>query len=265
MARSMYCPRPVCSRATTAARMAKAAIRPPPAKSARRLSGIAGRPEPLGAGRVAAGGGERAAGRDVVDVVAHVGGVGAGLPVAAQRAVDQARVAGGQRVVVDAQALDDAGPESLQHDVGLVRQAMEDPAGGVGLEVEGQRSLVAPQGRVRGGPAQRGLVARRGRRLRPDVARVVDDEDVGPHVAQQHGAVGAGREPGQVEDAEFATAPAAGRLRCRGGSRPSSPASGLTVPPMLRCPRRGVKRRPAGRRIAGPQWPCLRWPRCLGL
>ena len=187
------------------ARIAKAAIRPPPAKSASRLRGMAGRAGPSEPGALAAGGGERAGRRDVVDVVADVGRVGAGLPVAAQRAVDQARVAGRQGVVVDAQALDHAGAEALQHDVGLIGEAVEDLAGGVGLEVEGQRSLIAAQRGVGGGAAQGRLVARSVDALigrRGDVARIVDHQHVGPHVAQQHRAVGPGGEPGEVEDAQ---------------------------------------------------------------
>ena len=71
---------------------------------------------------------QRAADGDVVDVVAHQAGVGAVLPVAGERAVDQARVDAAQRLVVHAQALHHAGAEALQHHVRRLRQPVEDVA-----------------------------------------------------------------------------------------------------------------------------------------
>ena len=66
---------------------------------------------PLAAVEVAAQG-------QVVDVVAGPLGVGAGLAVAAGRAVDDGRVHGAHVVVADAQAVDHAGSEALEHHVG---------------------------------------------------------------------------------------------------------------------------------------------------
>ena len=71
-----------------------------------------------------------AAGRQVVEVVAGPGGGGPGLPVAAGRAVHDRRVHRPHRVVADAEAVDDAGPEALDHHVGAGRQAEEGVAPG---------------------------------------------------------------------------------------------------------------------------------------
>ena len=67
---------------------------------------------------VAAGAVEVAADREVVEVVAGPLRVRAVLAVAGGRAVDDAGVHRVHRLVADAEPVDDAGPEALDHDVG---------------------------------------------------------------------------------------------------------------------------------------------------
>ena len=62
--------------------------------------------------------GQVAADGEVVDVVAGPLRARAVLAVAARRAVDDARIARRHRLVADAEAVDDAGPEALDHHVG---------------------------------------------------------------------------------------------------------------------------------------------------
>ena len=104
----------------------------------------------LGAGEPAHGAADRApsfehvarAGADE-GVVAGTVGEARVVAVGGDRADDQARVAGRQRGVVDAELLGRPGPEALDHDVGLRRERLETgPVGRVG-EVE-LRGALAP-------------------------------------------------------------------------------------------------------------------------
>ena len=51
------------------------------------------------------------------------------LAVAADRAVDDPRVDLPQRLVADAEAVEHAGPEGLEHDVGVARRGAAAPRG----------------------------------------------------------------------------------------------------------------------------------------
>ena len=59
-----------------------------------------------------------------------------GLPVAADRAVDDARIDRGDRGMADAEPVDDTRAEALDDHVGPLRQAEERVAARAGLEVE---------------------------------------------------------------------------------------------------------------------------------
>ena len=72
--------------------------------------------------------------------------VGAVFAEAGDRAGDDARIVRGQRVVVDAQPLGDAGGEVVQHHVGMAHQFVEQRQSRFGLQVDGDGTLVAIQG-----------------------------------------------------------------------------------------------------------------------
>ena len=73
---------------------------------------------------------------EVVHVVAGAVAQRAVLAVAGDRAVDEPGVLLAQALVADAEAVEHAGAEGLQHDVVLARQAQEDLAPAVGLQVD---------------------------------------------------------------------------------------------------------------------------------
>ncbi len=166
----------------------------------------------------------RGAGGDVVDGDADLGGsvpvaghgeeaadalrhdvepgpvlVRAGLAEAADRAVEDVGSHRPHRFVVDAELVDDSRPEVLDDQVGVARQPQEDLASLVGLQVEGDAALAAVgHGAGVALPADLGLEATR------VVAGdgLLDLDDVRAELGQHHRGVGAGEEPGQVEDAE---------------------------------------------------------------
>ena len=141
---------------------------------------------------------------DVVDVVADGRRTGAVLAEAGERAVDEARVDVAQRLVVDAEALDDAGAKAFEDDVGGLREAVEDVAGGLVAQIEDDAALVASEGVVGARPFQRAgvddLVGAEG--AVQSFGRRFDDDDVGAEVAEEHRAEGAGRQAGEIEDAD---------------------------------------------------------------
>src|SRR5690606_7005496 len=63
------------------------------------------------------------------------------------RAVDEARVARREGRVVDPEALRDAGPEALEHDVCAVDQAKKDLTPRLALEIQRHAALVASEER----------------------------------------------------------------------------------------------------------------------
>ncbi len=139
---------------------------------------------------------QHAAHRNVVDVVADGHRIGAVLAVAGERAIDEARVDAAQRLVVDAQALYDAGAKAFEDNVGGLREPVEDVAGGLVAQVEDEAALVASEGVVGTRPLQGigvdGLVGTEG--SVQVLGRCFDDDDVGAEVAEQHRAEGTGRE-----------------------------------------------------------------------
>ena len=116
----------------------------------------------------------------------------------ADRAVDDARVAGRDVVVAEAEAVDRARPERLDDDVGAGREALgQREVAGV-LEVERDRALVAVQPEV----VRRALVVPGRSPLARVVAAVgaLDLHDVGAEVAERHRAQRAGEHAGEVRD-----------------------------------------------------------------
>ena len=117
-----------------------------------------------------------AADGEVVDVVAGPLGVGAGLAVAAGRAVDDAGVHRPDGLVADAEAVDDAGAEALEHDVGGRRQSQEGGPAALGPQVD-LHPLLAPLAAVG--------VERRHERRRPRPGWRADLDDPGAVVGEQ--------------------------------------------------------------------------------
>ena len=134
------------------------------------------------------------------------------LPVAGDRAEDDLRVDGAHRLVADAEAVEHAGPEGLEHDVVLAHEREQQLAPGVLLEVDADRALVAVQREK-----QRRARARRRaldiRRRPADVVahpHVLDLQHVGAVVGEQQRAEAAGQQPAEVEHAHAFQRQAAG-------------------------------------------------------
>ncbi len=72
------------------------------------------------------------------------------LAVAGDRAVDQRRIRLAQNLVADAEPLEDAWPEALDHDVGRLRQLQQRLPAPLLLQVQADRALVAVQREVQG-------------------------------------------------------------------------------------------------------------------
>jgi hypothetical protein len=133
------------------------------------------------------------------EVVARARGLGAGAVVARDRAVDEARVLLAQLLVAQAQLVDAAELEVLDHHVALLRKVARDLLAFGRLQVERDRALVAVDAVEVGGlglahaqaPVARVVAA----------ARVLDLDHLGAHVGQHHAAPGARQDAGQVEDA----------------------------------------------------------------
>ncbi len=126
---------------------------------------------------------------------------GADVAEAADRGVDQLRVARVQRLVAEAQAIHDAAAVVLDHRIGIVAELQDEFAAGRRLEVDGDRLLVAVH---RGEVAAERLELIVGM-IGADDARVVaverlDLDDLRALVGQQHRAVGAGQHLREVDD-----------------------------------------------------------------
>ena len=118
---------------------------------------------------------ERAAERDVVDVVAGGLRVRAVLAPAGHAAVDELRVAGEADVGPDAEPLGHAGPEALDERVGLLDEREH------GLDAVGRLEVDADRA-----PAPVQDLEVRLRRVAADGAGAVDPDDLGAHVRQHH-------------------------------------------------------------------------------
>ena len=192
-----------------------------------------------GGGPGAAYDAERAADGDVVDVVAHEVAVGAGLAEAGEGAVDDAGVDRGDGLVVDAEAVHDARAEALKDDIGATDELVKDLAGGLVLQVEGDGALAAAEGVVGGGAFRSlGVGGRAGAELGGDAGNGLDEGDIGAEVGEEHGAVGAGREAGEIEDFDAfeshghreppePEAAGCGRGKSKAGGRRTLPASAI--------------------------------------
>jgi len=75
--------------------------------------------------------------------VAHPVAIGPVLTVAANRAVDNPGVDFANRLIIDAQSVNDPGAESLQNDIGLPRQAKKNLLSFRGLKIQRHVLLVA--------------------------------------------------------------------------------------------------------------------------
>ena len=183
---------------------------PPPPKSPTRLSGK------IGLLALAPEVPERAAERDVVDVVAGHRRVGTVLTPSGHATEDEAGVALEADIGPEAEALDHAGPEALDETVGRLHQRQErlEPVGV--LEVDADRA-----------PAPVEDLLGRGRRVTAEHRLgAVDAQDLGAHVGQHHGAERSG--------ADARRSPGCGVLRgvhsscmspvSKGGYRPASGA-----------------------------------------
>src|SRR5207248_11257545 len=103
---------------------------------------------------------------------------------AGERTVDETRIGGAERLVVDAEAGRDAGAEAFEQDVGLAGEATEEVSPFGRLEIERHAPLVAREERDAGAE---GVPGRR------------DHEDVHPEVGEQRRAERSRQLPGQVE------------------------------------------------------------------
>ena len=124
------------------------------------------------------------------------------LAVAGDRAVDEPGVLLAQALVAHAEAIEHAGAEGLQHDVVLARQAQEDLAPAVGLQIDADGGLVAVQGqeqRARG-RVLRALVLRRRPPHVVAQVQVLDLQHLGAEVGQQQRAESAREQPREIED-----------------------------------------------------------------
>ena len=138
---------------------------------------------------------------------------GPGPAEARDRAVDEPRIDGGERLVPEPELVHDAAAEVLPHHVGAGHQALDDLDGLRPPEVEGDAALVAvhrqegrrhlPLGPRPVGELAAGLVA---------LARL-DLDHVGAEERQLVGPVGPGEIAGEVEDAD------AGERLAHGSSR----------------------------------------------
>src|SRR5262249_45639102 len=151
---------------------------------------------------------ERAGLRDVVEVMTHVVAIRAGLAKAGDCAIHQPGIARRKHLVADTQALGDTGAELLDHDVGALRQAQENLASRRALEIKPDRFLVAPQRVVYAEAAWTPFGLARGRGLvgTPTGGRagLLDLDNVGAEVAENHRAMRAGRKLGQIDDFDSA-------------------------------------------------------------
>ena len=121
-----------------------------------------------------------------------------GLAEARDAGIDQARIDRGQRRVIDAEPLGDAGAVILDQDVGGLDQAVEHLACRLALQIEREAALVAVQVEEAEAVIALELEAHGAAGLVAAVGRL-DLDHVGAHVAQQHGAERPGHHLADVE------------------------------------------------------------------
>ena len=168
---------------------------------------------------------------DVVDVVAGRLGQRPFLAPTRERAVDYARVDLVQLLVAGTDAVGHARAESLEDDVGALHHPVEHGLSLGALQVQAD-GLLAPRQRVAGETAT--------------AADGVDADDLRAHVGQEHRAVRARGQPGQVDHGDAIECAHARDLRWPSLAR--SPTPPETVPTET-----------------APRAPCRRGPHCVRL
>src|SRR5262249_37842618 len=123
--------------------------------------------------------------------------LGTALAEAGDRAIHEPRIERAKGIIAEPETLHRAGPEVLQHDVRLADQLSQDVLAFRSFHVEGE-ALLAP---VHGHEV--GRLATDERRPPARVValgRLLDLDDLGPHVTEEHGAEWAGEDPREVDD-----------------------------------------------------------------
>jgi hypothetical protein len=156
--------------------------------------------------------------------------VGARAPVARDPAVDDPRVHLPHPLVADAEALQHAGAEAVEHDVVALDEAEQGLLPLLVLEVQPDRPLAPVERKVerRAGSQPLLLLVAVERRGPADVvahAGVLDLQHLGAEVGEQQAAEAAGQEPGQVEDPDVGEGEVA--HRALPSARRATPASRL--------------------------------------
>ena len=139
-------------------------------------------------------------------VVAGPSRVGAGLAETADRAVHQPREALPERLVVQPRSSQVTDLEVLDQHIRALQQRQDRLPSRLGMQVDLRRALVAVRGEVIAALGD-GAVRPVGNGRAPlpavvAVPRPFDLDHVGPEIAQQLRAIGAGQDPGHVQDAD---------------------------------------------------------------
>jgi hypothetical protein len=125
------------------------------------------------------------------------------LAIAADRAVDEARIEHARVLETEPQPLDDAGAEVLDEHVGAGDQLPQGPHVALALQVYGKALLGAVDGMEDGG-----IAALRVAEIKParEIAalRPLDLDDAGAEIHQPQRAIGAGQELAHVHDQKAA-------------------------------------------------------------
>ena len=132
-------------------------------------------------------------------IVGGLVGVGALLAEAVDGHVDDVGRDFADGGLVEAEPLDHAGAEVLHEHVGAGGEPPDDVGALRSLEVDGERALVAVEVEERGGEAVAAVAV--GARVVAR-ARLLDLDDVGALVGQDHGGPGARQHRGEVDDAD---------------------------------------------------------------
>ena len=144
---------------------------------------------------------DEAGGGDVIQIVRASLGIGAILPPAGERAIDQAGVCRAQRLVIAAEASHHARPEALDQHIRARREAMQRCAPAFLLEVEDDRPLAAVAGLEESAAFAAFIAARREPAAIVAAMWVFDFDDLGAELGEQPGADVAGEKAGEIEDA----------------------------------------------------------------
>src|SRR6266536_5449404 len=186
----------------------------------------------------------------IIDALLHIR---AGLADAADRDIDQARMALAQLIDAKAEALHGAGPEILHHDVRLRDQPGENLTAGRAFDVNRQRTLAAVRRDEQRG--ELAVLVDRGTAAPGDVAADrLDLQNVGALIRQKHGRERTRHHAGQIEDTN--TAKRTGHGILPEFSSVEGPTTNLLS-----------SRSPGSACLARPQFPILRrfWNGLAGL